>query len=82
MVSTCGANKRRICLKDYIALGAPLDNVMTSEPRVQLHLIDAEDTSVVGRLLLKNVSTIFGELQRIQHAVQKTTFCHCSSSLR
>lgn len=59
IVSTCGANKRRICLKDYIALGAPLDNVRTSEPWVQLHLVDAENTSVVGRLLLKNVSTIF-----------------------
>jgi hypothetical protein len=40
VISTCGANKRRVSLEDDTALSTPLDDVRTSEPWVKLDLVD------------------------------------------
>jgi hypothetical protein len=58
IVTASGANKRRVGFQYDTALVAPLNDIRTREPRVELHLIDAEDTSVVGRLFLGNVSVV------------------------
>jgi hypothetical protein len=58
VVSTCGADKRRVSLEYDTALGAPLNNVRTSEPWVEFDLVDAEDAGVVWRLFLNNVSMV------------------------
>jgi len=56
VISTCGANKRRVSLEDDTTLSTPLDDVRTSKPWVKLHLVDAQNTSVARRLFLKTVS--------------------------
>ena len=47
VISTCGTNKRRVCLKDDTALCAPLNDIGTSEPRVKLDLVDRENAGVI-----------------------------------
>lgn len=56
IVSTCGADKRRVSLEDNAVLVAPVDNVRTSEPWMKFYLVHTQDASVLGRLLLGEVS--------------------------
>lgn len=56
IVAACAADKRRIGLENDTTLCAPIHDIGSSEPGVELYLVDAEDTSIVGGLLLCGVS--------------------------
>lgn len=66
VVAPCTAHKRRVGLEDNTTLGTPVDDIRASEPWVELHLIDAENTSIVGRLSLGRVSMLVKDVMSAQ----------------
>ena len=56
--STRRANKRRAGLEDDTTLGTPFNDVRTSEPWMELDLVDTQDASVIWRLFLTESASL------------------------